>query len=54
MSLLRQRSCRSSKLEGERLAGVRLPRWAIARTIIVYGTAPGLSRSNVVLWPSRR
>lgn len=40
-----------SKLEGERLVqGSGLTRWAIARTIIVYGTAPGLSRSNVVLW----
>ena len=40
-----------SKLEGERLVQESgLPRWAIARTIIVYGTAPGLSRSNVVLW----
>ncbi|MCB0807917.1 MAG: SDR family oxidoreductase [Flavobacteriales bacterium] len=40
-----------SKLEGERLVqDSGLPRWAIARTIIVYGTAPGLSRSNVVLW----
>ena len=40
-----------SKLEGERLVQESgLPRWAIARTIIVFGTAPGLSRSNVVLW----
>lgn len=40
-----------SKLDAEHAvmnAGLR--RWAIARTIIVYGTAPGLSRSNVVLW----
>lgn len=40
-----------SKLDGERLvqeAGLR--RWAIARTIIVYGHAQGLSRANVVLW----
>lgn len=40
-----------SKLDAERVvmnAGLR--RWAIARTIIVYGVAPGLSRSNVVLW----
>lgn len=27
-----------------------LSKWAIARTIIVYGIAKGLSRSNVVLW----
>jgi dTDP-4-dehydrorhamnose reductase len=40
-----------SKLDGEHLvqeAGLR--RWAIARTIIVYGHAEGLSRGNVVLW----
>jgi dTDP-4-dehydrorhamnose reductase len=40
-----------SKLDSETLvrkAGLR--KWAIARTIIVYGVAPGLSRSNVVLW----
>lgn len=40
-----------SKLDAERAvmnAGLR--RWAVARTIIVYGIAPGLSRSNVVLW----
>lgn len=40
-----------SKLDAERLvmeAGSL--DWAIARTIIVYGVAPGLSRSNVVLW----
>ena len=40
-----------SKLEGERLVmNAGLGKWAIARTIIVYGVAPGLSRSNVVLW----
>jgi dTDP-4-dehydrorhamnose reductase len=40
-----------SKLEGERIVmGAGLEEWAIARTIIVYGVAPGLSRSNVVLW----
>ncbi|MCO6482062.1 MAG: SDR family oxidoreductase [Flavobacteriales bacterium] len=40
-----------SKLEGERIVQeAGLDRWAIARTIIVYGIAPGLSRSNVVLW----
>lgn len=40
-----------SKLEAERLVQAsRLERWAIARTIIVYGIAAGLSRSNVVLW----
>lgn len=40
-----------SKLEGERLVReAGLAKWAIARTIIVFGTAPGLSRSNAVLW----
>ena len=40
-----------SKLESERLVmNAGLPGWAIARTIIVYGIAEGLSRSNVVLW----
>jgi dTDP-4-dehydrorhamnose reductase len=24
--------------------------WAIARTVLVYGIAPGLSRSNIILW----
>jgi dTDP-4-dehydrorhamnose reductase len=40
-----------SKLDSERLVmNAGLERWAIARTIIVYGIAEGLSRSNVVLW----
>lgn len=40
-----------SKLDGERIVQeAGLMRWAIVRTIIVYGIAEGLSRSNVVLW----
>ena len=40
-----------SKLDGERIVReAGLERWAIARTIIIYGIAEGLSRSNVVLW----
>lgn len=40
-----------SKLDAERIViNSRLAKWAIARTIIVYGVAEGLSRSNVVLW----
>ena len=40
-----------SKLDSELLVmNAGLERWAIARTIIVYGIAEGLSRSNVVLW----
>jgi dTDP-4-dehydrorhamnose reductase len=40
-----------SKLDSERIVqDAGLAKWAIARTIIVYGIAEGLSRSNVVLW----
>jgi dTDP-4-dehydrorhamnose reductase len=40
-----------SKLDAERIViASGLTKWAIARTIIVYGIAKGLSRSNVVLW----
>jgi dTDP-4-dehydrorhamnose reductase len=40
-----------SKLNAERIViNSRLSKWSIARTIIVYGIAEGLSRSNVVLW----
>ncbi len=40
-----------SKLDAERIViASGLSKWAIARTIIVYGVAKGLSRSNVVLW----
>ena len=40
-----------SKLDAERIViSSGLKRWAIARTIIVFGVAEGLSRSNVVLW----
>ena len=40
-----------SKLDSERVVmEAGLAKWAIARTIIVYGIAEGLSRSNVVLW----
>lgn len=40
-----------SKLDAEHVVmNAGLAQWAIARTIIVYGVAPGLSRSNVVLW----
>lgn len=40
-----------SKLDSERVVmNAGLQKWAIARTIIVYGVAKGLSRSNVVLW----
>ncbi len=40
-----------SKLDSERVVmNSSLQKWSIARTIIVYGVAKGLSRSNVVLW----
>lgn len=40
-----------SKWDAERIViNSGLTKWAIARTIIVYGIAKGLSRSNVVLW----
>jgi dTDP-4-dehydrorhamnose reductase len=40
-----------SKLDAEQIVReAGLARWSIVRTIIVYGFAPGLSRSNVVLW----
>jgi dTDP-4-dehydrorhamnose reductase len=39
-----------SKLDAEKLVQASNIPWAIARTILVYGIAPGLSRSNIILW----
>jgi dTDP-4-dehydrorhamnose reductase len=40
-----------TKLAGENaLRAVDLSDWAIVRTVLLYGTAMNLSRSNVVLW----
>jgi dTDP-4-dehydrorhamnose reductase len=39
-----------SKLEAEKLVQNSTCPWAIVRTILVYGIAPGLSRSNIILW----
>lgn len=40
-----------SKLAGENiLREAALDRWAIARTILVFGAEPNLSRSNIALW----
>ena len=39
-----------SKYEAEKLLQNSNIRWAIARTIIVYGVAEKMSRSNIVLW----
>ncbi len=39
-----------SKLAAEKLLQVSHCKWAIARTIIVYGIVEDMSRSNIVLW----
>lgn len=40
-----------SKQAGENAArGAGIDKWAIARTVLVYGTGDGLARSNIVLW----
>ncbi len=39
-----------SKYEAEKLLQSSAIRWAIARTIIVYGVGEQMSRSNIVLW----
>jgi dTDP-4-dehydrorhamnose reductase len=39
-----------SKLDAENIIMQSKIRWAIARTVLVYGVVPGLSRSNIILW----
>ncbi len=39
-----------SKWEGEKVIQQSNIKWAIARTIIVYGIVDNMSRSNIVLW----
>lgn len=39
-----------SKLEAEKIIMASDLSWAIARTVLVYGIVPGLSRSNIILW----
>lgn len=39
-----------SKLESEKVVEASKLKWAIARTIIVYGIVDKMSRSNIVLW----
>ncbi len=39
-----------SKVDSEKIVQNSSISWAIARTIIVYGTANKLSRSNLILW----
>jgi dTDP-4-dehydrorhamnose reductase len=39
-----------TKLESEKLLEKSSIKWAIARTMIVYGIADSISRTNIVLW----
>lgn len=39
-----------SKLKAEKLVQASSLKWAIARTVLVYGVAHDMSRSNIVLW----
>ncbi len=39
-----------SKFESEKVLAKSSIKWAIARTIIVYGIVDNMSRSNIVLW----
>jgi dTDP-4-dehydrorhamnose reductase len=39
-----------TKLDGEELLKHSSLKWAIARTVLVYGLANDLSRSNIILW----
>ena len=39
-----------SKLKAEQLLFTSKIRWSIARTVLVYGIVPDMSRSNIVLW----
>jgi dTDP-4-dehydrorhamnose reductase len=39
-----------TKLDGEELLKNSNLKWAIARTVLVYGLANDLSRSNIILW----
>ena len=40
----------STKLEAEKIIEASSSKWAILRTIIVYGIVNDMSRSNIVLW----
>jgi len=42
-----------SKWAAEKLLYESKIRWSIARTILVYGSTPGIARSNIVLWVKR-
>lgn len=39
-----------TKLESEELVVASKTKWAIARTVLVYGIAADMSRSNIILW----
>jgi dTDP-4-dehydrorhamnose reductase len=40
----------NSKLKGERIVQASKLRWAMLRTVLVYGVVDNMSRSNIVLW----
>ena len=40
----------NSKLQAEKIIISKAKKWAIARTILVYGLVADMSRSNIVLW----
>ncbi|MCX2746024.1 SDR family oxidoreductase [Mangrovivirga sp. M17] len=39
-----------SKLDAEEIVMAYPHNWAIARTVLVYGLTPSMSRSNIILW----
>lgn len=39
-----------SKLDAEEIIKEAKCKWAILRTVLVYGITPGMSRSNIILW----
>jgi dTDP-4-dehydrorhamnose reductase len=39
-----------SKLAAEKIVAKSKGKWAIARTVLVYGVAHDMSRSNIILW----
>jgi dTDP-4-dehydrorhamnose reductase len=39
-----------SKLAAEKIVAKSKAKWAIARTVLVYGVAHDMSRSNIILW----
>ncbi|WP_395767035.1 SDR family oxidoreductase [Aquirufa sp.] len=39
-----------SKLKAEKIIQASKIRWAIARTVLVFGIVPDMSRTNIILW----